>query len=113
MSPTERKKVTILNLGAFRTDLFSKAQTGLAPPHPAYTDPELPGTKWRAVFQAAPHATGDPQKACAAFEQISQLEDPPIRLPLHRMALDMVRGKGDNLIEAVEKHKDWSADLYL
>lgn len=56
---------------------------------------------------------GDPKKACIAFEKVSLLEDPPIRIPLHRRVLDMANEKGRNLIEAAEKYKDWSNDLYL
>lgn len=56
---------------------------------------------------------GDPQKACITFEKVSQLEDPPIRLPLHRRILGLANAKGKSLIETAEKYKEWSDDLYF
>lgn len=41
------------------------------------------------------------------------MEDPPVRLPLHRRAVGMSIVKGKSLIETAEKYKDWSDDLYL
>lgn len=108
----ECKQVTVLEPGPFRTEI-STTNGNVAPPHPAYTDPELQGSKWRVIFKSGALMDGDPEKACIVFEKASQLEDPPIRLPLHRVVLDVANKKGKGLIEAAEKYKDWSDDLYL
>ena len=36
-----------------------------------------------------------------------------IRLPMHRVALDSARKKGEMLVEAAEKFAGWSDDLYF
>jgi hypothetical protein len=56
---------------------------------------------------------GDPDKACVAFERVSCLEDPPMRLPLHRLVLELVVGKAKSLLELVDKYGSWSDDIYF
>ncbi|KIJ58351.1 hypothetical protein HYDPIDRAFT_34272 [Hydnomerulius pinastri MD-312] len=104
--------VTLLEPGPFRTQL-STGNNRLAPVHPAYADPSLPGSQFRASFATGVFYDGNPEKACAAFEKASRLEDPPIRLPLHRRVLGMASGKGKSLLEAVERYGTWSDDLYF
>jgi NAD(P)-dependent dehydrogenase (short-subunit alcohol dehydrogenase family) len=115
LDPAWHIKITILEPGPFRTELHGGANGNVAPPHPAYTNPELAGSKWRAISESdgVNSYDGDPQKACIAFEKASRLEDPPIRLPLHKRVLVAANGKGKSLIEAAEKYKEWSDDLYL
>ncbi|KIJ15753.1 hypothetical protein PAXINDRAFT_168781 [Paxillus involutus ATCC 200175] len=112
LDPAWNIKVTIVEPGPFRTQL-SQANSNIAPVHPAYTDSNLPGSKFRELFQTGATYDGDPEKACIAFEKVSRLEDPPIRLPLHRGVLAMASRKGRSLLETVETYKDWSEDLYL
>ncbi|KAF9235955.1 NAD(P)-binding protein [Melanogaster broomeanus] len=112
LDPAWNIKVTIIEPGPFRTQL-SQTNSNVAPPHPAYTDPNLPGMKFRELFLTGTTYDGDPDKACVAFEKVSQMEDPPIRMPLHRRVLGMAAMKGMGLLETVEKYKDWSEDLYL
>ncbi|KAH0826309.1 NAD(P)-binding protein, partial [Lanmaoa asiatica] len=112
LNPAWNIKITILEPGPFLTELATTNRI-VVPPHPAYTDPEMQGSKWRMIFKSGVFTDGDPQKACVAFEKASRLEDPPIRLPLHRRALDVANEKGKGLIETAEKYKDWSDDLYL
>ncbi|KAF8838321.1 NAD(P)-binding protein [Paxillus ammoniavirescens] len=112
LDPAWNIKVTILEPGPFRTQL-SQANSNIAPAHPAYTGSNLPGSKFRQLFQTGAAYDGDPEKACIAFEKVSRLEDPPIRLPLYRKVLVMAGGKGKSLLQTVEKYKDWSEDLYL
>ncbi|KAF9218483.1 NAD(P)-binding protein, partial [Gyrodon lividus] len=112
LDPAWNIKVTIVEPGPFRTQL-SQANSNIALAHPAYTDPSLPGSKFRQLFRTGVFYDGDPEKACVAFEKVSRLEDPPIRLPLHRRVLAIASGKGKSLLETVEKYKDWSEGLYL
>ncbi|KIJ64091.1 hypothetical protein HYDPIDRAFT_28978 [Hydnomerulius pinastri MD-312] len=103
--------VTLLEPGPFRTQISENNR--LAPVHPAYADPALPGSKVRASLETGDFNDGNPEKAYAAFEKASRLEDPPIQLPLHRGALAMASGKGKSLLEAVERYGTWSDDLYF
>ncbi|KAG8221645.1 NAD(P)-binding protein [Butyriboletus roseoflavus] len=112
LDPAWNIKITILQPGPFLTEITT-TNRHLAPPHPAYTNPELSGSKWRAIFESGGFVDGDPKKACIAFEKASRLEDPPMRLPLHRRVLDMANEKGKSLIETAEKYRHWSDDLYL
>ncbi|KAG9311278.1 NAD(P)-binding protein [Chiua virens] len=112
IDPAWNIKITLLEVGPFRTELGT-VNSNVAPPHPAYTSPDLPGSKWRILFKSGVIYDGDPQKACIAFEKASRMEDPPLRLPLHRGVLQAASGKGKSLIETVEKYRDWSDDLYL
>jgi NAD(P)-dependent dehydrogenase (short-subunit alcohol dehydrogenase family) len=112
LDPAWNIKVTIIEPGPFQTNL-TQADGNMAPAHPAYTDPNLPGSKMRELFLEGTFKNGDPDKACVAFEKVSLLEEPPLRLPLHKGVLARVSGKCKNLLETVEKYKDWSEDLYF
>ncbi|KAH0826056.1 NAD(P)-binding protein, partial [Lanmaoa asiatica] len=111
LDPAWNIKITMLEPGPFRTEIVM-TNSNIAPPHPAYTNPDLPGSKTRVILKSGVLMDGDPQKACIAFEKASRLEDPPIRLPLHRRVLDLTNEKGKSLVETAEKYKDWSNDLY-
>jgi len=110
LDPAWNIKITILEPGPFRTGIAK--YRNVVPPHPAYTDPGLPGSKWREMCKSEAFSNGDPQKACIVFDKVSRLEDPPIRLPLHQIALHMASEKGKSLIETVQKYRDWSDELY-
>lgn len=62
----------------------------IASPHPAYTDSEPAGYKWRASFQSGVLVHSDPQH----------------RVPFHRWALDIAREKGKIFLVAGMKYKD-------
>lgn len=56
---------------------------------------------------------GDVEKAVAAIEKFSQLEDAPLRLPLHRRVVASTRDKAKSLVTEVDKYESWSNDLYF
>lgn len=58
---------------------------------------------------------GDPTKFADLVCRLVRMENLPafVRLPVHRVALDSVRKKGEMLVEAAEKLAGWSDDLYL
>ena len=55
---------------------------------------------------------GDVAKAAIAIEKFSQLEDAPIRFPLHRRVVASMRDKAKNLSEEADKYESWTEDLY-
>ncbi|EGN94408.1 hypothetical protein SERLA73DRAFT_125910 [Serpula lacrymans var. lacrymans S7.3] len=104
-------KVTIIEPGAFRTNVNISSNT-TEPVHPAYTDPSLESAKMR-TFLAAGHALidGDPDKAVAVIEKVVHLDDPPMRLPVHKGALAMLREKVRSMIADANKYESWSDDV--
>jgi hypothetical protein len=86
------------------------------PVHPAYeSNPSLPTRKYRALYPDIEdtHFDGDPAKFAEVAYKLSRLDDPPIRLPLHRVALESARQKAESLLETVENWSTWSDDVYL
>ena len=70
--------------------------------------------QWRSVF-ANPNLVfnGDPEKFAEAVYRVAYLEDPPLRLPIHPMALVALRKKGSELLETAQKWESWSEDVLL
>ncbi|KAF9235948.1 NAD(P)-binding protein [Melanogaster broomeanus] len=104
-------KITLLEPGPFLTQI-SQANLQMTPVHPAYTDPSLPTSLFRSKFVQTGLYDGDPRKAAVVFEKVSRLEDPPIRLPLHRRVVGLAAEKAKGLEEIVDKYGSWSDDLY-
>jgi hypothetical protein len=81
------------------------------PPHPAYTNENLPVNLQRKlggniVFD------GSPEKAAQQFIKIVTLENPPLRFPIHKDAIAYARNKAKNLLEAADMYESWSEDVY-
>jgi hypothetical protein len=76
--------------------------------HAAYPDPNLPGPKSREVLESGTaFMDGDPRKACIASENSPRPDNPSSDSSAQN-------GAGhDELLEIVEKYKDWSDHLYL
>ncbi|KAG1828597.1 NAD(P)-binding protein [Suillus subalutaceus] len=110
LDPAWNIKVTIIEPGPFRTKIFKENQR-LSPQHPAYANPDLPGSKVRQ-FIASGNIDGDADKAVVAIEKLTHLDDVPMRLPLHRKVVGSTRDKINSLTEDVNKFESWSEDLY-
>ncbi|KAG1786168.1 uncharacterized protein HD556DRAFT_1507986 [Suillus plorans] len=110
LDPAWNIKVTIIEPGPFRTKIF-KDNLRLAPQHPAYDNPSLPGSQYRQ-FVALGNIDGDADKAVVAIEKLTHLDDVPMRLPLHRRVVVGAREKIKSLTEEVDKFESWSEDLY-
>ncbi|KAI9568468.1 hypothetical protein HD554DRAFT_727204 [Boletus coccyginus] len=113
LDPNWNIKVTILEPGPFRTK-GTTVNVISDPVHPAYTDPLLPTMQWRNVF-ANPNLVfnGDPKKFAEAVYKVAYLEDPPLRLPIHPVALVALRKKGGELLETAQKWESWSEDVFM
>lgn len=104
-------KVTILEPGPYRTEI-SEGNYRDVPPHPAYADSALPASQVRK-FLASPHSfDGDVAKAVVVVNKVSQLEDAPIRFPLHKKLVADMRDKAKGLSEVADKYESWTDDLY-
>ncbi|KAG2367754.1 hypothetical protein BDR07DRAFT_1271415 [Suillus spraguei] len=114
LDPEWHIKITLIEPGLFRTSMIQSRVT--EPVHPAYeSNPSLPTRKYRALYPDIEdtHFNGDPAKFAEVAYKLSRLDDPPIRLPLHRVALESARKKGESLLETAENWSSWSDDIYL
>ncbi|KAG2129184.1 NAD(P)-binding protein [Suillus bovinus] len=104
-------KVTIIEPGPFRTGMF-KGNMQLVPQHPAYADPELPGSKLRQ-FMNLTLADGDTEKAAIVIKKLTHLDDPQLRFPLHRLAVRAGREKAKSLTETIDRYESWTENVYF
>ncbi|KAG2096707.1 uncharacterized protein F5147DRAFT_583914, partial [Suillus discolor] len=110
LDPVWDIKVTIIEPGPFHTKIF-KDNLRLTTQHPAYANPSLPGSQYRQ-FVVLGNIDGDADKAVAAIEKLTHLNDVPMCLPLHRRVIVGAREKIKSLTEEVNKCESWSEDLY-
>ncbi|KAF9238678.1 NAD(P)-binding protein [Melanogaster broomeanus] len=88
-----------IKAGPCRTKIMSENMK-ISPQHPAYADPKSPSSQLRAFFSPESNSiTGDADKAIAAMEKLVHLDNPPLRLALHK--------------RTVEAYESWSDDLYI
>lgn len=113
VSPNWNIKVTIVEPGPFRTNCPTTNMV-TEPIHPAYNDPVLPSMQLRNVMSNTDTAfTGDPTKLAEAIYKLVYLEDPPLRLPLHNIAVKTLKEKGRHLIDTADTWASWSEDMYV
>ncbi|KAG2113928.1 uncharacterized protein F5147DRAFT_744111 [Suillus discolor] len=114
LDPEWNIKITLIEPGLFRTSVIQNVVA--EPIHPAYaSNASLPTRKYRALYPdiEKTHFDGDPAKFAEVVYKLSRLDEPPVRLPLHRVALESARQKGESLLEAAEKWSSWSDDVYF
>ncbi|KIJ67601.1 hypothetical protein HYDPIDRAFT_26027 [Hydnomerulius pinastri MD-312] len=116
LDPSWNIKLVLLEPGLFRTSAIASSVT--EPPLPAYAaNPSLPSIKYRALYPdiEKTHFDGDPRKFVDLVFKIVELDDPPamMRVPVHRVALDSARRKGEKYVEVAEKLAGWSDDIYF
>lgn len=113
LDPAWNIKVTIIEPGPFRTKLVTE-NTKILPQLPAYADPKSPSSQLRAYFSQEEDPTdGDADKAVVAMEKLVHIDNPPLRLPLHRMTVASIKEKMQNILEDVQAYESWSDDLYI
>ncbi|KAG2088943.1 NAD(P)-binding protein [Suillus discolor] len=74
--------------------------------------PELPGSKFRQ-FMTSTVADGDTEKAVVVIEKLTHLDDPPLRIPLHRLAVRAGREKAKSLTETIDRYESWTENVYF
>jgi NAD(P)-dependent dehydrogenase (short-subunit alcohol dehydrogenase family) len=77
-------KLTIVEPGGFRTD-WAGASMAFAKSIPAYTP--MVGKRRGLIEEITGHEPGDPRKGAAAIMKITELAQPPLRLPLGNDAM--------------------------
>ncbi|KAG0691659.1 NAD(P)-binding protein [Suillus ampliporus] len=105
LDPAWNIKVTIIEPGPFRTRMFTDNMHP-SPQHPAYDNPELAGSKF-------PPVDGDTEKAVVVIEKLTRLDEPPLRLPLHRGTIKAGREKAKSLIDTMDRYESWSENIYF
>ncbi|KAG0697671.1 NAD(P)-binding protein [Suillus ampliporus] len=111
LDPAWNIKVTIIEPGPFRTRMFTDNMHP-SPQHPAYDNPELAGSKFRQwVTSTLPD--GDTEKAVVVIEKLTRLDEPPLRLPLHRGTIKAGREKAKSLIDTMDRYESWSENIYF
>ena len=74
----------------------------MAPPHPSYTNPNLPTNVIRRLFKGFT-VSGDPEKAIDfVYGYFTTTPNPPLRLPIGLDVIRDVRGKIGSLIKDVD-----------
>ncbi|TFK87797.1 NAD-P-binding protein [Polyporus arcularius HHB13444] len=108
LDPAWNIKVTIVEPASFHTE--GQAKTVWAPPHPAYSNPELPASRMRNGWSAYTPA-GDANKAVEVLYKLASLPDPPLHFVLGENAILYVRKKLAELAADTDKYESWSQNL--
>ncbi|KAH7927535.1 NAD(P)-binding protein [Leucogyrophana mollusca] len=111
LDPAWNIKVTIIEPGPFRTKLVAE-NVQIEPQHPAYAHPSSPSSQFRK-YATSSAVDGDADKAVAAIEKIVHIDNPPVRLPLHKKTVASAKEKALSILEDVDNYGAWSEDLYF
>ncbi|KAF9246596.1 NAD(P)-binding protein [Melanogaster broomeanus] len=95
LDPAWNIKVTLIEPGPFRTKISPSSQIR------AYFSPESGAVD------------GDADKAVVAMEKLVHLDNPPLRLPLHKWTVAAIKEKIQKVLEEVQVYEPWSDDLYI
>lgn len=99
-------QVTAVAPGPFDTGDITKMP--IAPPHPAYNNPKLPGMMIRQGFPRP----GDPKKAMEVVYKLTELENPPVHFPLGPEAVETFKTKAAAYVADADRFADWNKDLH-
>jgi NAD(P)-dependent dehydrogenase (short-subunit alcohol dehydrogenase family) len=96
--------VTIVEPGPHRTDFLREGSVKWAAQMPEYAD--TVGATRRMLRDMDGAQPGDPARAAAAIMQAVEASEPPLRLPLGKMALDHIRSR---LRAQLDELEAWAA----
>lgn len=97
-------RVTLMEPGPFRTD-FAGPSIVMAPPMNAYAHTDAAAIR-PYIAKANGTQPGDPLKAMRILIQLSHMENPPLRMPLGKVAYERIQGKESLQREEFERFKD-------
>ncbi|RDX50937.1 NAD-P-binding protein [Lentinus brumalis] len=117
VNPEWNIKITLVEPGAFKSDILSAMQ--VAPQHPAYANPTLPVSKARQLFEAGPKAgdfvenfgLADTVEGVQKIYELTTVPNPPLRLPLAHDAVGRIRDWALGLVKNVDAYASWSDGL--
>lgn len=92
--------VTIVEPGAFRTNLLVKGRTTIESKIPEYE--QALGAFRQGLVSMGGHEPGDPAKLAQAMLILADAEKPPLRLPLGDDAIRMALGKAKSIQQDIE-----------
>ena len=103
-------QITLIQLGGYETN--GKDNSVYCPPPQAYTKATLPSAVTRSVIEAgALKLTNSVAKAVEKINQLSTLDDPPIRLALGKDAVQLARAHIAVVTGDLDKYESWSENL--
>lgn len=95
--------------GTTRTNAVEAFQA--SDPHPAYIKDTLPVTMLRGALKQAIANGTDVNKAVVQLYKVTEVENPPLRFPLGKDAIDVVRKQLAAIAADVDKFESYSAEL--
>ena len=98
--------MTSIVLGSFHTQAGRNMKR--PPPHPAYVDADKPLARLHLYTKAAAY----PEEAARLIYKLAALESPPLRVPLGPDAVEVLRSKGQSLVDAAEEYAAWSETVH-
>ena len=102
-------KVTIVEPGLFRTSILDKIM--VIPTHPLYTKPSLPNVKNREFFTSKDIPGAETAQGAKIIYQLASVENPPLRVPVGKDALDAHREGAQEASAVVNDLHGWSEGL--
>ncbi|KAH7920232.1 NAD(P)-binding protein [Leucogyrophana mollusca] len=87
-------------------------KASIEPAHPAYADQSLPAQQQRKWFSSN-EIDGDISKAVVVMEKLAHLDEPPVRIPLHRLSILLARRKAERVQKETDEYELWSEDVYF
>ncbi|KAI0763680.1 hypothetical protein BC629DRAFT_971719 [Irpex lacteus] len=112
IDPDWNVKISLIEFGTFRTPALGKVAP--IPLPEAYKSPNSGVIKAEKLYDAADTSQqkiGDPRKAAAKVYELSNLENPPLRLLLGQDTLQYVRRQLDRISSDAEGYSSWSTDI--
>ncbi|KAI0076327.1 NAD(P)-binding protein [Panus rudis PR-1116 ss-1] len=110
LDPEWNIKITLIEAGTFRTDAVQNSI--LIHPSPMYDKPTLPGVHIRQHLMGDQSSWGNPVKAAEKIYQITQVADPPLRLPLGKDLYQLIPPEINQIQDDLAKYESWTNDLY-
>ena len=105
-------QISIIEPGGYNTKGLNNSYD--APPHPAYGKPNLPSFVARSILSDPNYVLpGDLNKGVAKIYELACLQNPPLRLPLGKDAVESVKAQLASVTAEVEKYESWSDNLAL
>jgi len=110
LDPQWNIKVTLIEPGAFRTNILLMSNTPVMSPHPAYVHSKSPVNALREYIKEGLPAA-DARKGVEVIYKVAQLQDPPLHFPLGKDCVAAVRRKIAALQANTDKYEAWSDGL--
>lgn len=100
-------RVSIIEPGPFRTDFLSPHSIEFASPLPEYEGTPAEQTRSH-LAQSHNKQAGDPIKAARMMIQLTEMDNPPLRLPLGNIAMDIITAKMMRQNQEFQQYEAWA-----